>query len=199
MPDAPDRDASDPDEEIMRATSRALREHGYADLTIQRIADEYGKSTAAIHYHYDTKDDLLAAYLDYLLDQFVAAVSDVETTDPAERMDLLLDKLLVGPGEYRDLLIAMLEMRSQAPYKPAFRERFRQNDEYLRYMLKAVINHGIDEGVFREVDAAHAARALMTIVDGARTRAVVLDDGEALSTARRAADEYVDAVLLAAD
>lgn len=36
----------------------------------------------------------------------------------------------------------------------------------------------------------------MTIVDGARTRAVVLDDAEALETARRAADEYVTAILL---
>ena len=199
MSDAPERDSSDPDEEIMRATSRALREHGYADLTIQRIADEYGKSTAAVHYHYDTKDELLAAYLDYLLDQFVDAVRDVETTDPEERMDLLLDKLLVGPTEYQDLLVAMLEMRSQAPYKSAFRERFRQNDEYLRYMLKAVINHGIDEGVFRDVDAAQSARALMTIVDGARTRAVVLDDGEALTTAREAAREYVESVLAAGE
>ncbi|MFD1688159.1 TetR family transcriptional regulator C-terminal domain-containing protein [Halolamina salifodinae] len=199
MPDAPDRRSADPNEGIMRATSRALRDHGYADLTIKRIAEEYGKSTAAIHYHYDTKDDLLAAYLDHLIDQFASSVREVETTDPAERMDLLLDKLLVDVAEYRELLVAMLEMRSQAPYKEAFRERFRQNDEYLRYMLKAVINHGIDEGVFRDVDADHAARALMTIVDGARTRAVVLDDGEALETARQTADEYVETVLVADD
>lgn len=199
MPDAPDRHSADPDEEIMHATSKALREHGYADLTIKRIAEEYGKSTAAIHYHYGTKDELLAAYLDYMLDRFVESVQDVETTDPDERMELLLDKLLVDVAEYRELLVALLEMRSQAPHKEAFRERFRQNDEYLRYMLKAVINHGIDEGVFRDVDADHAARALMTIVDGARTRTVVFDDGEALDTARRAADEYVESVLMVAD
>ncbi len=183
----------------MRATYRALREHGYADLTIQRIADEYGKSTAAIHYHYDTKDDLLAAYLDYLLDQFVDTVRGVERTDPERRMGLLLDKLLVEPEDHRDMLIAMLEMRSQAPYKETFRERFQQNDRYVRYMLEAVIDHGIDRGVFEDVDADHVARALVTIVDGARTRAVVLDDDEALATARRTADEYVSAILSTAD
>lgn len=199
MVDPPERSASSPNEEIMWATYRALREHGYADLTIKRIAEEYGKSTAAIHYHYDTKDDLLAAYLDYLLDQFVETVRGVETTDPEQRMGLLLDKLLVDPEDHQDLLIAMLEMRSQAPFKEAFRERFRQNDEYIRYMLKAVINHGIDEGVFEDVDADHTARALMTIVDGARTRAVVLDEGEELATARRTADEYVSAILANGD
>lgn len=179
----------------MEATYRALRKHGYADLTIQRIADEYGKSTAAVHYHYDTKEELLATFLDYLLEQFVDSIHDVETTDPEERLELLLDELLVKPQENPDLSVALLEMRSQAPYKEAFSERFKQNDEYIRYMLKAVVNHGIDEGVFNDVDANHVTRSLMTIVDGGRTRAVVLDDLESLETARQTASEYVDAML----
>lgn len=197
MAEPPERTSSDPDEEIMRATYRALQEHGYADLTIKRIAEEYGKSTAAVHYHYDTKDDLLAAFLDYILDQFVQTIHDVETTDPEQRLKLLLDKLLVNPQDHHDMLIAMLEMRSQAPYKEAFAVRFQQNDEYVRYMLKSLIDHGISEGVFTDVDSKHVARALMTIVDGSRARAVVLDETDSLPTARRAADEYVNAVLRA--
>ena len=197
MADPPERTSSDPDEEIMRATYRALREHGYADLTIKRIAEEYGKSTAAVHYHYDTKDDLLAAFLDYILDEFVDTIHEVETTDPDQRLELLLDKLLVDPEDHHDLLIAMLEVRSQAPYKEAFADRFQQNDEYVRYMLRTVIDHGISEGEFTDVDSEHVARALMTIVDGGRTRAVVLDETETLVTARRTANEYVNAVLRA--
>ncbi|WP_135820158.1 TetR/AcrR family transcriptional regulator [Halostella litorea] len=199
MADPSKRSFSETDEEIMGATYRALREHGYADLTIKRIAEEYGKSTAAVHYHYDTKDDLLAAFLDFILDQFVETVHEVETTDPEQRLELLLDKLLVDLEDHHDLLVAMLEMRSQAPYKEAFGERFQQNDEYIRYMLQTVIDHGIKEGVFADVDAEHVARALMTIVDGARTRASVLDDPDSLATARRTAEEYVDAVLLTED
>lgn len=190
-----DRTFSDQTEEIMQATYRALREHGYADLTIKRIADEYGKSTAAVHYYYDTKDDLLAAFLDYLLERFVDTIHDVETTDPEARLALLLDELLVKLQENPDLSVALLEMRSQAPYKEAFSDRFRQNDEYIRYMLKAVINHGIDEGVFNDVDADHVTRSLLTIIDGARTRAVMLDDTEELETARQTASEYADAML----
>lgn len=189
------RSRSDQDEEIMRATQRALCDHGYADLTIQRIAAEYGKSTAAIHYHYDTREDLLTAFLDYVLDQFDESIHAVETTDPERRLDLLLDNLLVEPREHHDLLIAILEMQSQAPYREAFADRFQQNDEYVRYMLSTVIDHGIKEGVFADVDAEHVARALITIVNGAYTRTVILDDTEALTTARRTADEYLTAIL----
>ena len=195
MAEPPERTSSDSNEEIMRATYRVLQEHGYADLTIKRIADEYGKSTAAVHYHYDTKDDLLVAFLDYILERFVNTIHEVETTDPEQRLNLLLDKLLVAPEDHRDLLIAVLEMRSQAPYKEAFGKRFQQNDEYVRYMLKTVMDHGIQEGVFNDVDTEHTARALMTIVDGARARAVVLDETDTLATARQTADEYVNAVL----
>jgi predicted rRNA methylase YqxC with S4 and FtsJ domains len=91
----------------------------------------------------------------------------------------------------------MLEMRSQGPYKEAFADRFQQNDEYVRYMLRTVIDHGISEGEFTDVDSEHVARALMTIVDGGRTRAVVLGETDTLATARRTADEYVNAVLRA--
>ncbi|MFC3956800.1 TetR/AcrR family transcriptional regulator [Halovivax cerinus] len=195
MADTPDRSGEDPDEAIMRATYRALSTHGYADLTMQRIADEYGKSTAAIHYHYDTKDDLLAAFLDFVLGRFKDAVHDVETTDPEDRLELLLDGLLVKASEHTELLVAMLEMRAQAPYNDTFAERFRENDAYVRYLLETVIDQGIDAGAFADADAEHVARVLVTIVDGARTRAVVLGEETALSTARRAATEYLAATL----
>ncbi|MFA9516056.1 TetR/AcrR family transcriptional regulator [Halopenitus sp. H-Gu1] len=199
MADRPERSHPEPKEEIMRATYRALCEHGYADLTIQRIAEEYGKSTAAIHYHYDTKDDLLVAFLEFLLDHLKTAVHEVETTDPETRLEHLLDQLLVVPEDHHDLLIAMLEMRGQAPYNETFRRRFERNDEFIRYMLGTVIDQGQTEGVFREADTDHVTHALMTIVDGARTRAVMFDDPDTLETARRVADEYVTAVLLDED
>jgi hypothetical protein len=88
-------------------------------------------------------------------------------------------------------------MRSQAPYKRAFAERFEANDEYVRYLLETVLEQGIEAGVFADVDPEGAAGALMTIVDGGRTRAVVFEGSDALETARRTAAEYIESVLAA--
>jgi len=183
----------------MRATYRALREYGYADLTIK--ADRGGVRQV------DRRDTLplrheggaAGGVFDYILNRFVASIREVETTDPEARLTVLLDKLLVAPQENPDLSVALLEMRSQAPYNEAFAERFRQNDEYVRYLVKAVINHGIDEGAFADVDADRVTRSLLTIVDGARTRSVVFDDVGEYERARATAAEYVDATLREGD
>lgn len=193
-PSASDR--SETKRAIMEATYRAIREHGYAGLTMQAIAREYGKTTAAIHYHYETKEELVSSFLEYLLDQFVDHVHSVDTTDPEKRLDLLLDRLLTDRGDHQDFLIAMLEMRAQAPYNETIREQLQHNEEYVRYLLRTVIRDGQEAGVFAEVDPDRATRTLMMIVDGARIRYVTLGDEDTLRRARRAADEYVEAFLL---
>ncbi|GGN08890.1 TetR/AcrR family transcriptional regulator [Halarchaeum nitratireducens] len=199
MADTPtDRESTDVEVAIMEATYRALREHGYADLTMRAIAEEYGKTTAAIHYHYDTKDDLLVAFLEYLLDKFLDHVHDAREAEaePERHLGDLLDGLLIDrEGDY-DLVCALLEMRAQAPYHDAIREQLVRNDEYIRDVFATVIADGVERGVFRDdVDPDAAASALITIVKGARTRFVVLADPSVLHVARDVAGTYVADVL----
>ena len=196
MGDSPKVPEPEGNEEIMRATYKALCEYGYADLTIERIAQEYGKTTAAIHYHYDTKDELLLAFLDYILGEYVSALHEVQATDPEERLELLMDKLLMDPREHHDLLVALVEMRNQTPHKESFSRRFEENDQYISYLLKTVIEQGIADGVFRDVDPDHIAQTLLIIVDGVRARSIFLDEENILTDARQAVDEYLDSQLL---
>ncbi|GGL65752.1 TetR/AcrR family transcriptional regulator [Halocalculus aciditolerans] len=181
--------------EIMAATYRALCEHGYASLTMQAIADEYGKTTAAIHYHYDTKEGLMVAFLEYLLDRFVEHVEEVETVEPAARLHDLAGQFLRDDPEYRDLVVAVIELRAQAPYDADLREQFKQNNEYIRALLRTVVEDGIEQGVFRDVDPEHVATACLTIVDGARARYVTLDEPDAIDDGRQTLEEYLESVV----
>ena len=116
-------------------------------------------------------EDGVHVFVELLDPPLLKTMHEFQTTAPEQRLELLLDKLLVAPEDHHDLLIAMLEMQSQAPYKEAFADRFQQNDEYVQYLLRTVIDHGISEDTFSDVDSEHVARAFMTIVDGGRTRA----------------------------
>lgn len=165
---------SDTAEEIMEATLRALRKHGYANLTMQAIADEFDKTKAVLHYHYDTKDELLVAFLDYLLDQFIRRL-DVETVDdPDARLSALIDRLLLefddetsdegSPG----FPAALLEVRAHAPHNESYREQLTLNYELLKDMLTTIIDDGIEEGVFDSVDSEQMATLIMAAIMGGR-------------------------------
>ncbi|GAD52100.1 transcriptional regulator, TetR family [Halarchaeum acidiphilum MH1-52-1] len=184
---------------IMEATYRALCEHGYADLTMQAIADEFEKSKSLIHYHYDTKEELLVAFLDYLIDGFLAKVEDTDDEDPRERLDTLVDTLLAGPEKSEDFQVAMLELRSQAPYVEAYREAFSANDAHLRSLLADTVRDGIEAGEFRDVDPDRVAETLLVLVDGARSRSVLFGDSDTVEHTRQTIDGYVRSHLLPDD
>lgn len=166
---------------IMEATYAALCEHGYTDLTMQAIADEFDKTKAVLHYHYDTKDELLVAFLDYLLDQFLDTVAVEPGADPADRLAALIDALLLGDhdalGEtdHWEYHTALLEVRAQAPHNDAFREQLTTNYRFVADAVAAVLEDGIERGDFREVDPDRTATWLLATVNGARLHQVTLD------------------------
>ncbi|WP_435098531.1 TetR/AcrR family transcriptional regulator [Halarchaeum sp. P4] len=194
-----DGDRTETQTAIMEATYRALCEHGYADLTMQAIADEFEKSKSLIHYHYDTKEELLVAFLDYLLDEFLQKVEATDDEDPRERLERLVDALLSGPGEAADFQIAMLELRSQAPYVEAYREAFAANDARLSELLADTVRDGIEASEFRGVDPEQVAETILVMVDGARTRSVLFGDEDPVEHTRRAIDGYLHSHVFVGD
>lgn len=188
-------------ESIMLATYRALCDEGYAALTMQDIADETDKSKAALHYHYDSKHDLLVAFLEYLYEEFVDCVRDPDGQSHAERLDSLIERVLHPPTkdgtERIAFQTAMLELKAQAPYDPAVRERLERFDERLFERVKAHVTAGIEAGEFRPVDPDDTARFIVTAIDGAHTKRVAV--GQELDCTHRMLRAYIDTHLVAGD
>ncbi|WP_135852700.1 TetR/AcrR family transcriptional regulator [Halorussus salinus] len=174
-------------DQMMEATYRALREHGYADLTMQRIADESSVSKATFHYHFDTKEELLNAFLDHLLEQFEGRLA-CEASDPEERLDTFLDAIF-APAEDASP-IPLIELKSQSPYHETYRERFVAMDERLREVVAGAVRDGIESGQFDEADPDEVARFVVTAINGAHVREVAL--GESPSETRRLVEEYLE-------
>ena len=172
------------DDPIMAATYCALCKHGYADLTMQDIAEEYEKSKGNLHYHYDTKRDLLLSFLDHLIERFRDRLPD-EDAPPAERLEAFLDAVLSPPdeGRHREFDTALLELKAQAPYDEAFHDRLIALDALLRETVRDIVEDGIEAGVFvEEADPAALTDLTVTVIDGAHTRAVTF--GESPAAAR---------------
>ncbi len=178
----------------MSATYRALCAHGFADLTMQRIADETDRSKASLHYHYDTKEELLRAFLDYLLDDFESRLA-CEAADPDERLDTFVEAVF-GPAEADDdgdFAVALLEIKARAPFSEPFRDRLVALDARMRETVAAAVRDGIEAGRYAEVDPDDVARFVVTAINGSHVREVALDESPA--EARRLVEAYLDRTL----
>jgi len=183
-------------EEIMCATYRALCSSGYADLTMQDIADESSKSKAALHYHYDSKHDLLCSFLDYLYERFVERTAAVEGEDAHERLLGLVEAVLSGHDDREEFETAILEIRAQAPYEGGFRDRLTRFEDHLVTELTAVIETGVEAGTFDEdVDPGDTAEFVVTVLTGASTQRVTV--GRSVECSQRMLADYVETNLLA--
>lgn len=186
-------------DELMRATYLALCKHGYADLTMQDIADESTKSKAALHYHYDTKQELLLAFLSFLYANFEERIRTPARSDPTDRLMTFIDSALTPPQRDDQLAFqtAILEIKAQAPYDDEFSEHIARFDDLLSEQCRSVIVDGIEQGVFREVDPDAVATFFVTLFNGAHVRWVT--ENQADDRTRALFINYIQSQLLAED
>ena len=159
-------------EEILAATYRSLRRHGYADLTIQKIGDELEQSPSLIYHHYEDKDALVLACLEYLLDHFEDELGRGSIEDPRERLEGLLDW---GFGsamsdEWQAFMQTVLELRVQAIHDAAYREHFTRSDRVFTESIASIIRAGVASGEFRECDPTAVAETLQLLYFGRALR-----------------------------
>lgn len=164
-------------EAIMDATYDALLEHGFADLTMQDIADEAEKSKSLLHYHYDTKQDLLVEFLEHLIERGEERAHEHADDPPREHLrEFVAGGLVDNDEEDWAFVTAVLELEAQALHDETYREQLARNEAMLRDHIADIVRDGIETGDFRDVDPESTARLILTAIDGARTQRVVLDD-----------------------
>ena len=78
---------------ILQATIASLAELGYAGTTMSGIAERIGVSRAALIYHFNSKNALMAAVINAIYDEMAAMYKSAAhpALTPAERMLAVLD------------------------------------------------------------------------------------------------------------
>ena len=175
-------DPADTREEILAATYRSLCAHGYADLSIQKIGAEFPKSPSLVYHHYDNKDDLVIACLEYLLSNIEENLTRDQDESAREEIDRLVTWALGAADDRGDetALAALVELRGRAPHNADFRHYFRRSDEVFETYICRLIESGIQSGEFAACDAESIARTVHTMITGAIVRRSTTLDAEAL-------------------
>lgn len=115
-------------DDLLAGARHCLRTHGYARTTARDIAAAAGVSTAAIGYHFGSKEALLNAALtaatgDELGNEFEAAITSAARSDGdrLERFEATWRHLIDALPQHRDLLSASLENLGQLEHVPEVR------------------------------------------------------------------------------
>ncbi len=178
----------------MEATFRALSKHGYADLRMRDIGEEFEMTRPVIHYHYNSKHELISSFLEYVIDQYKNDVA-VDAENHWERLSIRIDQCIFGPDiagfDHWERMKVYHELFSQAQHNETHRELFNQHYEGMVVGLADAIQDGIDDGTFADVDAMELSQLLTDIIHSARARRISLDQRDAPEQARAAIDQFV--------
>lgn len=165
-------------EQIIRAALQVATREGLEQLTVRLVAAEAGLSTGLVFFHFKSKEALLLALLDWLLDSLFENWEIPESLSPAERLLTLLQFDLQDLHEYEQAstrLELFFAYWSIAIHDPAVNERIQQAMERTRQVLlltaQAVIADDPDR--FRQVTAEGLVTVMLALVQGSAMQSIL--------------------------
>ncbi|WP_370324186.1 TetR/AcrR family transcriptional regulator [Euzebya sp.] len=147
--------------QIIDVSTALFREKGYHATSLDDIADRIGFTKPAIYYYFKSKEDILFAIVDEIVDGALERMTAIAETDrsPTEKMHDLLAENTRVILENIDANTVFYNERGllSAEREQAIRQRER---EYTRLVRQIYID-GVEAGEFTEVNPAVATNTLL--------------------------------------
>jgi AcrR family transcriptional regulator len=153
--------------EILDAALGVVLARGLANTRIADVAEALGVSTGLIHYHFESKDELLAATLRHAAESDILRLekSVAGSADPIARLDRVLREYLPSPRDDQTWLL-WIDTWAAGLRNPVLREISEELDESWVRVLESVIEAGVDAGTFDTPDPRASAWRLACLLDG---------------------------------
>jgi AcrR family transcriptional regulator len=166
-------------ERILAAAVDRIASDGIDDMRIARVATQAGVSTSLVHYHFETREALLAEALEYsyeLTGDVRIGEGEGEAADHVERLAGLMDQFLPYPGHLQKDWILYVELWLRAVRYPELRPTGVRLYGRMRDWIADAIAAGIDDGAFRgDADAGRSADRFIALADGYGVRVLIGD------------------------
>ena len=155
--------------QLLEAAAITIAKKGLAQTSVQDIADAAGVSKGVVHYHFESKDDLIIQVLDHACARITARIRGVFELPgpPLERVRRAIAEMWAlraeGGPEIRVFIEVMVRAVHDEPLKKAVGEALRQ----ARNQVIDVGLHGlVDLGLKPRVPIDVIPRMLMGALDG---------------------------------
>jgi AcrR family transcriptional regulator len=154
--------------QIINAAEDVFTQKGFDAARMDDIAEETGLSKGTLYLYFKSKDDLIIAILDRMFQREFKQFenlnqSDLSAVNAIWKITDLLTKEIIGLVRLIPIVYQFLAL--------AFRNKYVQKslkvyiNRYLDILIP-IIQHGIDSGEFRSVDAREVAIAMGAMIEG---------------------------------
>ena len=153
--------------EILEVTCQVVIERGFAATRISDVAKRLGVSSSLIHYHFDSKEQLLAeAFAHYARKDLAEMEAEIEAAPTAvAQLDRVIQNY-VPEGSNDVEWMLWIDGWGEALRNPMMRRISQELDEQSAGLLERVITNGVARGEFACDDPAAAALRITSVVDG---------------------------------
>lgn len=164
---------------IVEAAVRVLARQGYARTSLMDIASEVGMSKGAVHYHFPTKEALMAQVLQTACEAVAQRTRDAWTAggDPLNALRSSLRELWRVRAELPDEAKVVADLVAQSLHDRSLRPPLA---DYYRFAGAQVEQHLRDHlatlGLEPRVDPAKIPRLLHAMLDGLLMQKIVDPD-----------------------
>jgi AcrR family transcriptional regulator len=175
-------------ERILDAAVTLIAREGIDDVRIARIAMAAGVSASLLHYHFDSREALLAEALEHSYEIAGNARISVPEDEPApatRRLAAMIDQCLPLNDELRDDWVLWVELWLRAVRHPELRPTAARLYERMRVWFAETIAEGVQAGEFTADDPGRTADRLLALIDGYGIRALNEDPTMPVERARQ--------------
>jgi AcrR family transcriptional regulator len=150
--------------EILKSAAAAFRRRGYHGASVDEIASALDMTKGNLYYYFQNKEEILFACHDYSLDELLGLMDEVRA-EPSRPDDKLRKLILAFIHMMLDELQATALTLDLQALSPALMKRIIAKRDRFDHGLRAIIQQGIDDGLFRAGDPKMIGFAIMGAVN----------------------------------
>ena len=154
--------------ELVRTVYAVMARDGVHRVPLQQIAEEAGVSKGLLLYHFATKDAMVLAAMDWVLEATAERIRQRvrAVTRPQELLSAVLDAIWVDPAANRDFFRFYLDGVEHQARSPEFAEFGERGRRIIEGLYRDVIAEGSEAGVFCVDDVDAAAVEMRAAIEG---------------------------------
>ena len=163
---------------ILRAAYRVMAREGVHRTPLDRVAAEAGVSKGLLLYYFHSKDALVLAAMEWVLNATAARIRKAlaDIVDPADAISVVIDAVWIGPEANRDFFRFYLDGVEHQTRSPGFDDLGHTATVIINGLYQEVIETGVNAGVLDVANSVSAAVDMRALIEGSFLQWLQTDD-----------------------